>query len=252
MGMTLDSGSLSMLWNVGMSAPIRVSAKTVQVALSTPRLRYALSHVRCMALFLASMSRTFFPPFLCVMLICVRFIVSDFSLFHVNLLIWVLNSSSTLLGIPCTLVRYWVTLAICIWIMSLRPSSECLAVFHLLSLLVQFSRIRAQVVAWSMLFPSHAPRILTSLLSLAMWILAGSASLFLLSFRDLILQFVSQWDDFGLFYVEFGSGYLAPAVDTGCTKKISDVENYEENVYKMTNSVTFFYALKNSQEFKIS
>jgi len=28
--------------------------------------------------------------------------------------------------------------------------------------------------------------------------------------------------------------------DTGCTKGFSDVENYEENAYKMTNSLTIF------------
>ena len=31
----------------------------------------------------------------------------------------------------------------------------------------------------------------------------------------------------------------------------SDVENYKENAYKMTNSLTVFYALKIAQIFKI-
>jgi len=42
------------------------------------------------------------------------------------------------------------------------------------------------------------------------------------------------------------------SLGTGCTKGFSDVENYEENAYKMTNSITVFYALKIAQKFKIS
>jgi len=40
-------------------------------------------------------------------------------------------------------------------------------------------------------------------------------------------------------------------LDTGCTEGFSDVEKYEENVYKMTNSLTVFYALKIVREFVI-
>jgi len=39
---------------------------------------------------------------------------------------------------------------------------------------------------------------------------------------------------------------------TGCTEGFSDVENYEENVYKMTNSLAVFYALKIVEKLKFS
>jgi len=39
---------------------------------------------------------------------------------------------------------------------------------------------------------------------------------------------------------------------TGYTKGFSNVENYEENAYEITNSLTVFQALKIAQKFKIS
>jgi len=42
------------------------------------------------------------------------------------------------------------------------------------------------------------------------------------------------------------------ALHTGCTKGFSDVKNYEENAYKMTNSLKVFYALKIVENSKFS
>jgi len=39
---------------------------------------------------------------------------------------------------------------------------------------------------------------------------------------------------------------------TGCTEGFSDVENYEENAYKMTNSLTVFQVLKIVENSKFS
>jgi len=43
-----------------------------------------------------------------------------------------------------------------------------------------------------------------------------------------------------------------PKSHTGCTKGFSDVENYEENANKMTNSLTVFHALKIVENSKFS
>ena len=40
--------------------------------------------------------------------------------------------------------------------------------------------------------------------------------------------------------------------DTGCTEGFSDVENYEENAYKMTNSLKVFQVLKIVENLKFS
>lgn len=75
-GMILDWGSLSICRDLGMLAQISASAKNAQVALLWLRLRYVLSYVRLMALFLASMLRSLFPPLLCGAFICERLTVS--------------------------------------------------------------------------------------------------------------------------------------------------------------------------------
>jgi len=67
-----------------------------------------------------------------------------------------------------SLIWYCMTPATCIWAISLLPSRECLTAPHLLSLLHMFSSMGAHVIDWLLLFPSHAPRILTGSLSFVM------------------------------------------------------------------------------------
>ena len=124
-GMTCDSWSSSTLSDGWMSIPMILSAKYVQVALSSPRLSQALSHIRCISLFLALMSRIFLPPCWCGAYICAWFTAYAFSWFQVKWWICLFILLSTTAGIPWTLVRYCMTPVNCIWRINLHPSSEC-------------------------------------------------------------------------------------------------------------------------------
>jgi len=72
--------------------------------------------------------------------------------------------------------------------------------------------------------------------------------------EDRVLRLEEQVRDLMAFrtVLQHGPGNPIVVEDTGCTEGFSDVENYEENGYKMTNSLTVFYALKIVENLKFS
>src|ERR1700722_5436447 len=135
-----------------------------------------------MALFHALRSSSFLPPWdFGIIRLCV-FIGGVTSEFHIKVLILFVNLFSISLGIPCTLVRYWVIPAIIICTISLLPSIVGWLFAHCCSWTSILSSVLDHTPDCSMLFPIHALKILVGSPSLAMWMFPGIGTWFGLSF----------------------------------------------------------------------
>jgi hypothetical protein len=131
------------------------------------KLRYAFSHMILIASFLASRSSRSRPPIVIGFVRVLLAMHGEESSSHMKSFNILLRMSSMSLGIPWACVRNWVWPPMIIWVVIFLPFRLGCVFFHRSSLVLIVSITGSQGVMSSILFPIHAPSILTTSLSFA-------------------------------------------------------------------------------------